>query len=337
MHASKQLALLLPLLLGASASSLRASDPESFYARFGDPEIQLPGNQDQVFRGRVAAHLSLQAEDPTQPDREPPRAFAPLADGSVALLWNHPPRLQIQQGETQKALVELAGGDFRPDGAAPIDLLPFGKEHFLILDQAAGTLWKARRNGTIEGRTGLFLGPQALGRGADGTILVDDPGNQAVAVFSPDLSQETTRKGRQIYAAASAQGSLPFLRDRKDQRAVLVGQVPAKGANPEPQRLAVLEAPAGQVVLDSEVIGWTGEDLFVAVRSAQEDDQWPRATTIWQVQAGGAPRSQQVPTTTNYCTDCGPEFRLGPEGKLWRMVLARGEYWILELEEGTKP
>lgn len=343
--------LLLPLLLvfgAGNALAAGASEVPSFYQRFGDSHLVPPGDQDQPFRGRIAAHVDFLPTDPSGPLGTPPAAFAPRRDGSVLLLYQHPPRLVVMRGDTVLSDALLQGPDFDPSAVALVDLLPFGaalpsgEDRVLLLDRASGTLWLSTLEGHVESRVGLFMGATQVRRGADGSILVDDPGNQAIAVFQPDLSKEFSRKGSQLFPASTRDGALAFLRQRKDREAVLVGRVPARGASPQSERLAVLPVPEGERVLDAQVVGCHGRHLQVLVLSAREGDRFPRSTVVWKVPAspgGGEPTPRRLPTVVNYSLDSGPELRLGPEGRLWRMVQSqdRGQYWILELEEGSKP
>jgi hypothetical protein len=148
-----------------------------------------------------------------------------------------------------------------------------------------------------------------------------------------------------LFPASTAHAELPFLRVRKNGRAVLVGVVPARGASPVPRKLANLPCPEGQTVFEARVIGCQGDQIVVLVQAGEKDDSWPRSTTLWWVASRGnqlaLSRSQAIPTSTNYCLDCGPFLRLGPRGALWRMQTARGEYWILKTStqalEGKRP
>lgn len=272
-------------------------------------------------------------------DLEPPRAFAPLADGTVLLLTPPPYHLVHMDGERRLVSVPLRGPDFDPVAAGLVAMAVTGSR-VLLLDQAGGTLWVAGTDGRVTGRSGLFLAPVDLGVGVGGQVGVRDPGSQSVVVLGPDLGDPAARSGEGLAPFPADAGSLPFLRVRRDERAALLGLVPARGEEPRAERLAVLEAPRDQVIFDARVIGARPGEVLVVLQTGGPEDPRPREVHLHRVtttgEARGAVETRALPPNSNHCLDCGPTYRAGPDGEVWMYQLEHGEYRVLRISGRTQ-
>ncbi len=291
-----------------------------------------PGSDDDAppVPGEVKAELVLSP---------PPAAFLPLPDGSVLLLDAERRRLLHVRGERLVAEAPLAGGAFEASRAHLVDLEMDRSGALAILDQAAGTVWLADPSGRVFGRRGLFEAPTRMRRGADGSLMVADPGLDRLVAIRPDGTEVSLVHAPGAAPTTMADGRIPYLRLAPDEGSLEVGLRPRAGALVGEVTLARLLPAPGFRVLDAEVLGVRGSDLVVRVRSypTGSESQAPEDSAVWVVRAlgpdTGSARRMDVPSHLNHCFDCGPDLRLGPDGSLWGYALSDTRYWVVRLAE----
>lgn len=328
--------VLVALALVASSPALAAQpgvqEPPGYYELFGDDSQSPQVAADVPFRGQVRAFV---------PRAPYPRAFHPLADGTVLLLFGEEGRVLHVDGVRQLAELQLGGGAFDPTRAELVDVLPGPEGGVIVLDRTAGTLWGADRAGKVSTRLGLFVSPTAAVVGADGMLHVRDPGNDSVVTVNPGTGMVSSRRGEGLTPHATVDGRLVFLRHGPHQRTVTLGLVPHQGNRPKAKLLTRLEAPEGMKVLDTRVLGVRGEALFVVMRLYRDHDERPRRTDVVRVEVrdgeAGAITRETVPTPVTYCLDCGPAYVLGDDGALWSYTQGREGYRVLRHDPGGRP
>lgn len=265
----------------------------------------------------------------------PPRAFLPLEDGSVLLLDGEQVRLTRLRGEQVLSEAPLRGADFDPGECDLVDLALDGQGRVLVLDALTGSVWVAGLDGRIEGRFGLFVAPMRLARGADGAVYVQDPGNASVTSFRGGQVRASYPSRLAMAPHGTAAGEVPFVRHGRSQRRTQVGLLASLGGGKlEARALGVVEPREGQRILDTRILGSHGDHLLVEVASYPGGDAGePTAVDVWVLATGAggtsaAPRRVPVPVLRNHCWDCGPDFRVGPDGALWFYRLDQDVYRV---------
>ncbi len=309
---------------GAEPSNSGAVEP-GYYTRFGDPELMAhspPVAADMPFLGEVKARFATET---------PIAAFRPLRDGSVMILDASVPRLIELEGDVVRRELVLGGGAFDPGEARLVDFEPLADGGFALLDTNVGTLWIATFSGRIEARHGLFVAATQVARGADGNLYVEDPGNQSVVGFTPDFARIWSRRGSGHSPHATRDGALPFVRIRGGNAST--GLIPSRGEGARPSLLGRITTPEGEEILGAEVLGQARDRVMVLVDSRRRSDERPRRTMLWALPiSGGIASSRRVPTPFTYCADCGPSYRLGPDGALWGFAWNQAGYQVLRFE-----
>ncbi len=326
------------MLLGFAATFAWAADIEvsSFQKRFLDPQAPLPLAPDLPFSGHLGASLPLVDawED------NPPAAFAPHPDGSVLLLKARPPRLVRMRGEKILSNVPLRGPQFDPEQTALIDLVAHGSQKVLVLDQASGSFWEAGLDGKVSGRHGLFLAPTSIRNGPRGQVVVSDPGNRSVVVFDSNLKPLSSRKGLGITPGLTSDNEIPFFKVRPDASAAIVGLLSSQGAKPVPQKLATLWAPKGKILLSTQLLGVPKNEIVFLNYAGSPDVPQPEIVQLVRIATTGPERGRvrtsPLPATANRCLECGPTYKLGPQGKVWMYVVTLNSYTVLQMNESER-
>lgn len=269
----------------------------------------------------------------------PPAAFLPLADGRVVLLDAQARRLQVVHGATVESDVPVRGEGFDPLAAHLIDLAPAGADAVWVLDRGQGSLWKVGLDGRVRGRMGVFLGAAAVARGADGRVYVQDAANGSVTAFDEGGYAASYLGERVGEVFATPAGELPYLRHGQSLERTQVALLAARGQEDATARpLSVVTPRAGLRLLDTVVLGSRGDELYLSVASFDPDqDHGPRAIDLWRVPLDGGPaRVQPLPVTSNHCWDCGPAYRVAPDGAVWAFQTSRREYRLYRISmEGS--
>jgi len=264
----------------------------------------------------------------------PPRGFQPLRDGGVVLLGGDGRSLLHVRGAETLADLPLRGAGFDPAEANLVDLALDARGRLLLLDALGGTVWIADLEGRIAGRFGLFVWPSRLARGADGAVYVQDAANACVTGFEAGAARRSYPWDFAPEPFATSRGEVPFLVHGAPGEATRIGLLRSLGATSKARELGQVQARAGLELLDTEVLGAHGDDLYVAVSSFDPArDQGPRAMDLWVFDAGGegAPRVQTLPHRLNHCWDCGPAMRVGPAGGVWLYALDATGYRLYRL------
>jgi hypothetical protein len=272
-----------------------------------------------------------------RPADPPPRAFLPLEDGSVLLLEAGAARLTRVRGREVLAEMPLVGAQFDPDETDLVDLALDGRGRILILDALAGSVWVADQEGQVQGRFGLFVAPMRLALGADGAVYVADPGNASVTSFRAGAVRASFPSGLALAPFGTSSGEVPFLRHGRSQQRTQVGLLASRGRQLEARALGMVEPRPGMHILDTRVVGSHGDRLLVAVASAPEPDAAiPAALEVWLMPTRPGDeepaRRFPAPPLVNPCWDCGPDYRVGPDGALWYYALEQDSYRVYRLE-----
>lgn len=260
----------------------------------------------------------------------PPAAFLPRPDGSVVLLDAHARRLQVVRSATVLSDAPIRGEGFDPLAADLVDLAPAGDAEVWVLDRGQGCLWRVGLNGTIEARVGLFVGATAVARGADGRIYVQDAANGSVTAFDDGAYSASFLGDRLGEVHGTRSGELPYLRHGRSMERTQVVLLHAEGNNEDAtaRALAVVTPREGLKLLETKVLGVHGRELYLSVASFDPaTDHGPRAVDLWRVPVGtGMVQRNELPILLNHCWDCGPTFRVGPDGAVWAVQVTGEQY-----------
>lgn len=256
-----------------------------------------------------------------------PSNYLPLKDGRVVLLDNVGKRLKVVRDGAVVGDVALTGEGFRADATNLVDLAEAPEGGLLVLDSLGGTVWRVGLDGRVSGHFGLFVGATRIAVGADGRVYVRDPVNTCVTGFEGGAAVTSFPSPLPTAPFASRDGRVPYVRRGESGKRTRVGLLrhrPRKDAAPEV--LQTLTPRAGLELYATTLVGVRGDHLYASAASWDPDrDQDPRAVDLWVLSTRGGPtRRVRVPRLRNHCWDCGPEFRLGPEGDLWFFHLTGG-------------
>ena len=314
----KHTALLLALATSAGAALI-----DHGHAHGPEEAPDLPGADLKVLLRRDVA----------------PAAFLPLADGRVVLLDAHARRLQVVADATVKSDSPIRGEGFEPLAAHLIDLAPAGPDEVWVLDRGQGSLWRVGLNGKVRARMGVFLGATAVARGADGRIYVQDAANGSATAFEGGAYSASFLGERLGEVHGTRSGELPYLRHGSSMERTQVVLLDAQGQEDAAARaLAVVSPREGLDILDTKVLGINGSELYLSVASLDSaTDHGPRFVDLWRVPVGaGMVRRQELPTLMNHCWDCGPTYRVGPDGAVWVVQVAGEQYRLYRIQvEGS--
>lgn len=269
----------------------------------------------------------------------PPAAFLPLADGRVVLLDAQARRLQVVSGATIEQDVPIRGEGFDPLAAHLIDLAPAGDDEVWVLDSGQGSLWRVGLNGRVRARMGVFVGATSVARGADGRLYVQDAANGSATAFEGGAYSASFLGERLGEVFGTRSGELPYLRHGQSMERTQVVLLHSEGREDASARaLAVVTPREGLKLLETKVLGVRRDQLYLSVASFDpETDHRPRFVDLWRVPVGaGMVRRQPLPSLTNHCWDCGPTYRVGPEGAVWMFQVTGEQYRLYRLEvEGS--
>lgn len=309
-------------MLGLLALASAASAGQPLYAIQDASPDDLPPGVVEVGRLPVDPEASL-----------PPAAFAVDATGQAVVLLPSPPRLVTLGADgTPETPRLLLGEGFSGAEAGPVDLLLRPNGETLVLDSAAGALWRVAHDGRVLSRHGHFVAPTQLGAGPGGRTLVADPGSASVVVLDPDLGVEAARRGEDLAVTLTEDLGLPFLRLRPDGSGAQLGLVPLQGATPSTERLAVLPAPAGYQLMSAEVLGADRGWIHVLTGAARPSGEGSRFQLHRVPREGLAPAPATVPWLPSGCLDCGPTYRRGADGRLYGYLLRRDLYRVVRVQ-----
>lgn len=250
----------------------------------------------------------------------PPATFLPLGGGRVALLDNDEKRVTLWRDRAEEASLPIRGGGFDPAKSTLVDLVAAPDGGFLVLDSQVGTVWQVDETGEVVGRFGLFVGAVSMARGADGRVYVRDGANACVTAFEGGKAVGSFPSDRATAPYGTADHRVPYLETKPGKPGAALGLLRFKGREAlEATAVGRVMARGKLKLLFEEVVGVRGDDLYVIAASHLPGrDQGPRVVDLWVLGPGGeVRRRQRVPRLLNHCWDCGPQYRIGPDGALW--------------------
>lgn len=283
---------------------------QGFYDLYGYPGAVLP--------------LALEEALPYQVIPAPdfpvaPLGFRPAPNQKALLLLDRGKtlgQLSASKGLTRRT---IRGGKFQPSEVAAVDFAYRGRR-LAILDHGAGTLWLGGTDGTIERRLGLFPSPLRVESAGDQLWVVQDSEIGGVARVDSKRDRVEWFRGLDLVPGLVPDRGILWLRRLEGQRGAMVG-VRSFDDTPMVTNLATLHAPEGEFLLHAEFAGIYGDLAYFFQVFQVQDDPRPHRAEITGVRLDGSGvQAQPVPIPTATCPDCGPPYRIGPDGVPWTMA-----------------
>lgn len=265
---------------------------------------------------------------------ELPRNYRPVPGGAVLLLdAAHHQVVEVEGGKVTAART-LRGGDFDPSRAELVDVLPGAPGELMVLDAGAGTIWIVEEDGNVRDRFGIFVHPTRFEVSPRGDLAIRDPGVDGVVIFeSEGDGQAILRKGPGLTPFATTRGTTLALDLPEDESAAILY---SDAQDPE-RSLRFWIAPApGLRLLDAWVVGEHDDIVSVLVQSYRGGSAEPEVLEVVQLDLALPPDEppRRIPVTLpgGDCMDCGPAFRVGPDGALWMRDQSHDAYRLFALD-----